>query len=181
MFTRQFYKAIGVVSGNLSDQTYTTTDGKTRTFNPSYARGVCAFNTKPDDTFYNAACTPYMGASLTSFSGNGGVVFGTGTTPPQLSDTTLSGDVVTGITVANAITGNVSENEAEITAIYTITNTSEADITIGEVGIVANLSSSASTASYKCLLERTVLETPITIAPGGVGQVTYTIRMNYPV
>ena len=29
-------------------------------------------------------------------------------------------------------------------------------------------------------VERTVLETPVTIPAGGVGQVTYTIRMNYP-
>lgn len=57
----------------------------------------------------------------------------------------------------------------------TITNNNETDITIGEVGIVYQTGS-----SYSVLFERTVLESPITIPAGGVGQVTYTIRMNYP-
>ena len=36
--------------------------------------------------------------------------------------------------------------------------------------------------TYPYLIERTVLESPITIpANGGVGQVTYKIRMDYPV
>lgn len=30
-------------------------------------------------------------------------------------------------------------------------------------------------------INRTVFDTPVTIAAGGVGQVTYTIRMNYPI
>ena len=62
----------------------------------------------------------------------------------------------------------------EGSAVLTITNNNATDITIGEVGIVYQGSNTAA------LLERTVLDSPITIPAGGVSQITYTIRMNYP-
>ena len=105
------------------------------------------------------------------------VVLGTGNEPPALSDYKLSGDIVTGFGSTVSFSGENAGDEtySQGTAVMTITNNNETDITIGEVGIVYQTGS-----SYSVLFERTVLESPITIPAGGVGQVTYTIRMNYP-
>lgn len=117
-----------------------------------------------------------------------GVVFGTGNTPPTSDDYTLSGSGVDGLSNSNityVISYENSETTRSIIATYTITNSTGADITIGEVGLVCTLygtrSGYTSGSYYPILVERTVLDSPVTIPADGVGQVTYTIRMNYPV
>lgn len=107
-----------------------------------------------------------------------GIVIGTGNAAPTIEDYAFSGDIIT--TFAYSITQTFASDEdgAELTDVLTITNTGSADFTIREIGIVGNPSSSGNQKSM--LLERTVLDTPVTIPAGGVGQVTYTIRMDYP-
>ena len=107
------------------------------------------------------------------------VVFGDGTTPVSLDDYTLSGNKVTGI--ATVVTSEFVYDDDGVYArsVFTVTNQNDAAITIGEVGYVGTLYRTTSTA-MNLLLDRTVLETPVTIEPGGVGQVVYTIRINYP-
>lgn len=102
-----------------------------------------------------------------------GVLFGTGDTPPTLEDYTLAGDAISTINSSSSITTIGSANDAEyaeLSVTYTLTNTGTKDVTVKEVALVC----------FGCMMERTVLEAPITIPGGGVGQVTYTIRMNYP-
>lgn len=108
-----------------------------------------------------------------------GVIFGTGTIPATLDDYNLSGDVITAISANAAKTVEADSDSVTMETLYTITNTGTEAITIGEIAYCAYLFTSASNG-FGAMLERTVLETPITIEPGGVGQVTYTIRMNYP-
>ena len=97
------------------------------------------------------------------------VMFGTGITPPSYDDYRLSGTPISGLTVTASVTKE--DFGTEMTAVYTINNTSGADVTIGEIGLKWTL----------YMLDRTVLETPLTIPAGSIGQLTYTIRMNYPV
>jgi hypothetical protein len=124
---------------------------------------------------------PYLGNILSSAAGNGGVIFGTGTAEPSVNDYCLSGELVTTITGTASVTFTNDDNGATASALYTLTNTGSADVVIGEIGLIASLYSSSSTnLNYKALLERTVLDQPMTIPAGGIGQVTYTIRMNYP-
>ena len=122
----------------------------------------------------------YIKNLQTTFSSNGGVVLGTGTTPPSLDDYALSGELITGYTYTSSVKNEVHEDGQSITASYTITNNGSQAFTIGEVGLIASFTGSASAAA-KALLERTVLDEPITIAAGGVGQLTYTIRLYEPV
>lgn len=106
-----------------------------------------------------------------------GIFFGTGTTAPTLDDYTLSGELAvtsSNGSAASKVSGVEDDTGWTISAVYTITNTSDADITIGEIGLVASCN------GVYPMIERTVLDSPVTIPPGGVGQVTYTIRMNYP-
>lgn len=123
--------------------------------------------------------------------GNGagyfGVCFGDGTTEPTAEDVCLSGVQHTSISSTNTIvTFNYStEDNGDfiLTAVYTITNTLENDMTIAEVGLAAPGSYFSGGYNYHVpiLVERSLLEVPVTIPAGGVGQVTYTIRMNYPI
>lgn len=120
-----------------------------------------------------------------------GVAFGNGTTEPTADDLTLSGDFIHGL-VANSnviITSemNVDDTGCTYTTLYTITNSTDADITISEMGIFSNFY--GSTGSYSTIktqvipymIERTLLETPVTIPVNGVGQVTYTFRIDSPI
>jgi hypothetical protein len=116
-------------------------------------------------------------------SGNAGVVFGTGTTPPTLDDYCLSGDLVSNYVASVSISSTPDEDGVSLTALYTITNNGDSAFTIAEIGLVCNIHSSYGSyanAMYKALLERTVLTEPVTIQAGGVGLVRYNIRVNLP-
>lgn len=127
--------------------------------------------------------------SSTSSLLNTGVIFGSGNEAPTIDDYKLSGSVIQNIVTNHAknLTYNEDGSFSEASYLYTITNNNSTEITIGEVGLfseavwkTSNNSSTMYTHHYY-MWERTALETPITIPAGGVGQVTYTIRMGYPV
>ena len=114
-----------------------------------------------------------------------GVVFGTGTGTPTVDDTTLFGSHITAITASNtttAVSNSANSEKSTLTCVYTITNNTSSDITIGEVGLVAEVKGKSSSKTFygATLYEHSVLDTPITIPAGGVGQVTYAISMDYP-
>lgn len=177
MFTKNWHKAAGAYITNAGSSvaiTYTAMDGETvRTVVGNGYSVWCGYNM--DDI----KC-PSMHKLRTSYT-YGGVILGTGNTAPTIDDNTLSGDLVTGYNYSASITKAADENGVKITALYTITNTNSKAITIGEIGLMCCICESASgNQTDKALLERTALEVPITIEPGGVGQITYTIRVNYP-
>ena len=69
------------------------------------------------------------------------------------------------------------------TATYTITNNGSEAVTIAEVAIMARILTDANGSNAAATLqlwERTVLDYPVTIPAGGIGQVTYTVRMDWP-
>ena len=108
---------------------------------------------------------------------NGGVVIGNGTAEPTAEDYSLSGSIITGYSYIANYNRNITDDGVSVTATYTITNNNEEAITVSEIGLLAAYDNNAYV--NKVLLERSLLETPITIEPGGVGKVTYTIAMNY--
>ena len=117
--------------------------------------------------------------------GGSGVVFGDGNTPPTLSDFCLDGNIVSRLAVSATRTAICTDEGVETSVLYTITNNNTKAVTIGEVGYVGYASyykdgSSSSSSACNLLIERTALDTPLTIEPGGVGQLTYTIKFNYP-
>lgn len=124
--------------------------------------------------------------SLNRVWGGYGLLFGTDNTPPTVDDYKLAGDVITNCTYSMTRTSAIAEDGSEgtLTNVYTITNNNDAEITIGEIGLYSEQcwwTAYNTYTSYPVLFERTALETPITIPAGGVGQITYTIKMNYPV
>ena len=172
MFTKNWYKTISSVMYS-GIGTFINVNNDTKNMINGLSIGI-------GSTGSGGIYIPYMkhlNPSITSC----GTHIGTGTTPPTINDYCFSGDLITDFTYSCSLTKNSDENGSSITALYTITNTGDTAFTIGEIGLTASLgNNNYSDIQYIGLLERTVLETPVTIEPGGVGQVTYTIRMNYP-
>lgn len=118
-----------------------------------------------------------------------GIVFGSGNEPVTYEDYTLSGDVVMDYTASYTISDDFSGDRGTRTVIYTLTNSGTEAITIGEIaqlgGIYQSRRYSSSSYNYyyiynNVLLARSALETPITIEPGGVGQITYSLSYIIP-
>lgn len=108
-----------------------------------------------------------------------GVVFGNGTTEPSVDDYWLSGDMITTMTYNVAEGYDVNEDGSVVKkCTYTITNSGSEPITISEVGYLAEYSPKDSASETSVLLDHTLLEEPITIPAGGVGQVTYAVTFN---
>lgn len=132
---------------------------------------------------YSSAASSYNFPQISvlekSANGKGGAIIGTGNTPPTYEDYTLAGDVISTFNYTQVTKKETTDNGVKFTATYSITNTGTEAFTISEIGLQAS-SSSSSGASVKLLLERTVLDSPVTIEPGAVGQVTYTINVNMP-
>ena len=124
-------------------------------------------------------CSPLLGFFQNSVSiaetNTSGVMFGTNSTPPTFEDYTIDNS---GVSVAGTIAKTVNINDnGSVTAVLncTLTNTGDAEITISEAGLKVALTNTGSV-----LFDRTVLDTPVTIPAGGVGQVEYTITFNLP-
>ena len=129
-----------------------------------------------EDNSVHAASMANLRTSLSSY---GGVILGDGDTQPTPDDYKLAGNIITGVGYTKTLTRVVSETAVTAKAIYTITNNNSTEINIKEIGIIGTTNGN-STASEKFLLERTVLDTPVTIPAGGIGQVEYTITFNLP-
>lgn len=123
--------------------------------------------------------------SVSTKSSARGVCFGNGTAPATINDYNMSGDLFTTYKSSYSHTITYDDTGVSNTVIYTLTNTGTEDFTISEIGLFgyAYIKNSSSSFYYNnsILVERTLLETPITI-PGnnGVGQITYTLRYDFP-
>ena len=170
------------VSGSVADDVYSGSY-KSVSYMPFYNYTFDSYlkNVRTFDVSEN-----YINNSSTQLFDGFGTFFGSGNTAPTIDDYKLSGSVIQNITYSYVLNNSFNEDgsagEASVT--YTITNNNEHEITIGEIGLFCEAYWSTAYNKYThffFMLERTALETPITIPAGGVGQVTYTIRMNYPV
>lgn len=108
-----------------------------------------------------------------------GLHFGTGSTPAAASDYALESRITSGLSFTKGELALYEEQEGRYIASvsHAITNTSDAEINIYEIGVVANYFNGSNTAKYY-LMERTVLTEPITLAAGETKLVTYKITFN---
>ena len=171
MFTRNWHKAIAAQFANVGTSVR-------ECINISGNKAQCARDTNGTSIkLLGTGYSPSLEKVCTSLTSQGfGVVFGTGTTPPTVDDIKLSGEWIGGLSCSIAASYEWHDYYVDIISIYTITNTNATDITIGEVALMC----SVSQYDYPTMMERTVLDTPVTIPAGGLGQVNYTIRMNFP-
>lgn len=136
------------------------------------------------NTFSNIGTNLMNNVKTTAFgaysSSVNGVWFGSGTTPPSADDYSLSGNMVKDFTHSVSLQTTRNDNgSVTMTATYSLTSTASTDIVIGEIGMfICTLGvlegSTVSNKTYPVLIDRAVFPTPITIPPGGFGQVVYT-------
>jgi hypothetical protein len=107
-----------------------------------------------------------------------GIVLGGGATQPTINDYKLESQITSGLSAS--VQKTTDENNSAV-YILTLTNTSDKDITVAEVGMILALSrSSGNNGTAGCLVDRTVLDAPITIPAGGLGVIDYTIKLPIP-
>lgn len=115
------------------------------------------------------------------FGSNAGIIVGSGNTPTALSDYKLDNQITAGLNGAATVsTGIDTSGNIYLNFDIVFTNTSNADITIREIGwygvIYCTTSAGWTTATGKIVLvDRTVLETPVTIAAGDNETIRYRI------
>ena len=129
-----------------------------------------------DINIYSALALVKTNLTITSH----GVLFGTGDTPASLDDYKLAGDLIQNIATIVSRTYSYSEEKQSIKAIYTITNNNTEEITIKEVALTVPFCYDKGSFLSACIIDRTVLDTPVTIPAGGIGRVEYTITFNLP-
>lgn len=118
-----------------------------------------------------------------------GVCFGLGTTPPTVDDYKLENQITAGVTITRTSeTGGRDQNGNPLyDTVYSIKNNTAAAITVSEIGWrVDALCNSRMFAggggyynTYSLLIDRTVLDNPITIAAGETGLVKYTVSASF--
>lgn len=118
---------------------------------------------------------------------HGGVYFGAGSTPATKEDYCLEAPITSGLTITNpsALTWeNGGNGKYTVAADYLVRNTTESDINIGEIGVFVSAHYNSytnlgnSTENNVLLMERTVLETPVTIPAGEARLIEYKITFN---
>ena len=111
--------------------------------------------------------------NCTGTIGNGYLMLGTGTTAPTADDYRLESPITTNLSCDSV---SVSRTSLIKTYTATFTNSGSSDITVTEVGFIAYIFyeySNHDEKSDQFLMDRTVLETPITIPAGESRTVTY--------
>lgn len=172
MITNNFYKAILTIMGGGYATDLKTLINTAGQFSQTSNNAYQAFS-----GFSNGAKTVVTAAAV---SASPGMAFGTGTVPPTPEDYWLSGNVITTLNiVACVVTSGVSDGFLRMSNEVTVKNTSDTEtVVINEMGVVGKFNYGSS-YSYACLTDRTVLDTPLTLAPGEQGVITYTL--NWPI
>lgn len=161
MLTKNFYAlmraALGKISSNVisTGNTTVTTDFSNNNWYGVF-NGMCVYNNS---------------------SGSQYVLFGNGTTPATVNDYELESPIVSGIKVANPSSTTNEQTDDYILWTVTFGVKASVDTTISEIGLISKAYKTGG--AVETLVDRTVLDTPITIPAGQSKQITYTIRFNY--
>lgn len=107
-----------------------------------------------------------------------GVIFSDLADEPTIEDYAV-GNYLTTLSESHSIAGTYDSDGMRVTATYTVTNTGSADFTVNSVCLIAGGSFQGS-YYYTFLMNRILLDEPVTIPAGGIGVITVTIRHDYP-
>lgn len=135
---------------------------------------------------YASTTTPFSNMkTLTISSSYGeGVRIGSGVTPATPDDYKLETLISDNCSVStpSTVLASVDADGVSVSATYAVKNTGSTAFSVSEIGLFSGLYTVINNNGQKktCMVDRTVLEKPITINPGESKQITYTIRFNYP-
>ena len=128
----------------------------------------------------------YKYGSVSTSKTSDGIVLGSGNTPVTLADHDLDARITSGLSCSVVETNGVDGNGVPyLNYDITCTNTSSDSITIAEIGLQQNVlgtntqGQSSGGSSYHVLVERTVLDTPVTIAAGDYETIRYQIKASW--
>lgn len=123
---------------------------------------------------------------LTSFSNSlnsAGVKVGSSNAVESASDYNLDSLITAGISGSVEMLSRTvdASGNSKVAILVTVTNTGATDVTISEIGYFVQMKGgttvgSSSTTSYYIMLDRTLLDTPVTIPAGSSATITYTIQ-----
>ena len=130
---------------------------------------------------YSNSYAPFAVMNKWSVNNNGfGVSFGTGTTPATMSDYSIESclnSTKINVSTPSAVSYSRGDTFDEYSVSFGVTNITAEAITISEVGLTVGVTS--GTPEYMVLVDRTVLDAPVTIPAHETKHIAYTIRFNY--
>lgn len=128
----------------------------------------------------------YNSVSIASSASNNGIRLGTGNTQATENDYNLESRITSGLTASSpAVTYDVDENGNPYKEfLFTLTNTTNSDITVAEIGyfqqVYTSTSKGANTSTTTIMLDRTVLSTPVTVPANDSAAIKYTLKTIMP-
>lgn len=144
-------------------------DGKTYYLSPTNFNSSSAYP-------YNTTLTLALGANAAGFC------VGSGTTAATENDSNLVNQITSGLTANIQQNPHLDENDNPVVDFdLMITNTSASPIVIGEIGFRQNLytataADGTSLTNRLFLIDRTVLDSPVTIEAGAYAVIRYTMK-----
>lgn len=167
MLTKNFYSFMRLAfSGNNTPTSFTKTDGTTSSVQ-EIANAQLPFKVLKD---------------WAPNSNSSGVCFGNGATPVTESDYVLESiltETQLNVSTPSAVSYSRGDTFDEYSVSFGVTNKISNPITISEVGLIARPFYS-DRSNYTCtLVDRTLLDVPVTIQPNETKHIAYTIRFNY--
>lgn len=111
-----------------------------------------------------------------------GIRLGTDNTPATENDYDLKSQITSGITgTASKVQGVDASGNPYLTYTILVTNTTASDITVREIGYVQSVQGTASqggtgASARNVLIDRTVLDTPVTIPANDSAGIKYTLK-----
>ena len=111
----------------------------------------------------------------------GGLHFGDGSAQPTSDDYYLSGNQITTLSRSSQVLDCSAEGDTAKTVFtFTVKNTGTSAVTVREIAWVMPLRVSGNSDKY-FMLDRTVIDEPVTIAAGDYAIIRYTISCTMPV
>ena len=132
-------------------------------------------------SYYGDAFPGTLSQSFSTTANSAGIKVGSGTTPATANDYNLGSQITSGISGSISRNRSVDSNGNPIASLLvTITNTGSAPVTIGEIGYFAEVRVSATSdqtsgSTGYTMIDRTVLDNPITIPASGAATITYAL------
>ena len=136
---------------------------------------------QPSIVVYSSHTPPFAAMNKCVVNSNdSGVSFGIGTTPANATDYKLENSLPStqiSVSTPSAISFSRGETFDEYSVSFGVTNKTDEAITVSEVGLTAKTHPNFDNAY--ALVDRTVLDAPVTIPPHETKHIAYTIRFNY--
>lgn len=173
MLTKNFWTLLSTLLGQVTTTSKTVelrkTDGDVYT---------CSYSSSSRIPYalLGGVCIPQFYSS--NYGSWNGTWFGRGRTPATVDDYTLEDpifDALTGASGLEALVATVGDGYVQISATQSLTNNTDEEIAVGEVGCFGQVSSSGS----GILMDRTVLEEPIVISPKSTVAFEYVIKFPF--